>query len=535
MHRNLADIISIKPPLKKAIFAAIVIAFWCAILWHTTKVFAPNTMLGVFSSDGAIPVLMANDNRPLTVFNLYYYGAGRWGGWPFLFAQLARRATGYRWTDQSLFIAQAIWVFAGAFVIAGLSPNDRLPVGLIYVLTICLHGEVSHRLFDISQVYAWQVTALLLAWYCLRRFFSKERSGWKRTGWGLATFWFSFLSVWSSFASTPMLFFLFAMEGLRAYLSDKKAREGRLPLRRYVWAGSMPPVAACAELLMRQNYHRYNLKHFGLEYRTNLALDVGYLTQNLERELQIFAKYPWWPYLLLALLFVLACGFAFLSSRKRNDLPTKLREVFVDDILVLIIGSIGIAVINFVLIVVADHVRLNLYDERFMNLTYLFGSVSGLLTVFLVLKLATNKLAFGKYARPAFLVAGLVLLTLKFPPQTHSPFYETDKETAIALEKMAPRAVLMGGYWQTYVFAGLQSENALTPVPLEGQTLRTPWTPESLRITNQVILEYRASKFGSAESLPQRLSQYGNSMRLAEPRWYENHQYSFALYVRENR
>src|SRR5438552_15629538 len=87
-----------------------------------------------------VPGLMSNEDRPITIFNLYYYGAGRWGGWPFLFAQVARLTTGYRWSDQSLFSAQAASVLLGAMIIAGLSRRDRLPVALIYLLTICLHG-----------------------------------------------------------------------------------------------------------------------------------------------------------------------------------------------------------------------------------------------------------------------------------------------------------------------------------------------------------------------------------------------------------
>jgi len=536
MNRLVAAIRNGRLPWRKIVLVTITLAIWCAIVWRVVVVFNPGTMLGVFSSDGAIPVLMSNDDRPITIFNLYYYGAGRWGGWPFLFAQVARRITGYRWSDQSLFFAQAVSVLLGAMIIAGLSRKDRLTVALIYLLTICLYGAVSHRLFDISQVYAWQLTTLLLAWCCLRRFLSRgNRSAVGSAGWGLLTLWFSFLSIWSSFASTPMLFFLFGLEGLWAYLSGKKEREGRLPLRRYIWAGSLAVAAALAELLMRRNYYRYNLKHFGADYRTQVALDVGYLTQNLERQLQNFVKYPWWPLCLLALLFVLAGGFALLYAGKKKHLPAQFREVFVDDLLILMIGSLGIAVINFVLIVLADHVRLNLYDDRFMTPTYLFGSISGLLAVFLILKLATNQSIFRTYIRPGFIVAGLLLLLLEFPPKTHSLLYETDKETAASLERMAPRAVLMGGYWQTYVFSGLQSENALTPVPLEGRTLRTPWTPEALRVNDQVIVEYRSSNLGSAESPPPRLSQYGTSWRLAEPRWYQDQRNAFALYLKEGR
>ncbi len=523
-------------PSKRVIVVTIALAIWFVLLWRMAHVFAPDTMLGTFSSDAAIPVLMANDDRPITLFNLYYYGAGRWGGWPFLFGQIVRRATGYRWTDHSLFIVQAIWVFAGAIVMAGLTTGARLPVGLIYLLTICLNGAIAHRLFDLSQVYAWQITALLLAWYCLRRFFTrKEISELRRAGWAFLTLWFSFLTIWSSFASTPILFFLLGLEGLRAYLSSKKEPGGKVPLRRHVWATGLVSGAVLAELLMRLDYYRHNLKHYGADYRTQLTFDVGYLTQNLERQLQNLVKYPWWPYYLLALVFLFACAFAYSFAGKKNRSLAKFREAFVDDSSILIIGCVGIAVINFILIVIADHVRLNLYDDRFMTPTYLFGSVGGLLALFLILGFNKNLLSFGKYFEAAYIVAGLLLLTFEFPPQTHSPFYETDKETASALEKMAPRAVLMGGYWQTYVFSALESDNALVPVPLEGQHVRTPWTPEALRQATSVIVEYHDSKFGAADSLPQNLSQYGNSLRLVEPRWYENHQYSFALYVRENR
>jgi len=525
-----------KSPSKKVILVTIAFAIWLVFLWRAVHVFAPDTMLGTFSSDAAIPVLMADENRPITLFNLYYYGAGRWGAWPFLFGQIVRRATGYRWTDHSLFIVQAIWVFAGAIVMAGMTTGARLPVGLIYLLTICLNGAVAHRLFDLSQVYAWQITGLLLAWYCLRRFFTKKDiSGLRRGGWAFLTFWFSFLSIWSSFASTPILFFLLGLEGLRGYLTSKKERAGKVPLRAHLWATGLVIGAAFAELLMRWDYYRHNLKHYGSDYRTQLTFDLGYLTQNLERQLQNLVKYPWWPYYLLALLFLFACAFAYSSAGKKNRSFAKFREAFVDDSSILIIGSVGIAVINFVLIVIADHVRLNFYDDRFMTPTYLFGSVSGLLTIFLILKVTKNLSSFGKYVEAAFILAGLLWLTFEFPPQIYSPFYKTFKETAATLEERAPRAVLMGSYWQTYVFSALESDNALIPVPLEGQHVRTPWTPEALRQATSVIVEYHDSNFGTADSLPQNFSQYGNSLRLVEPRWYENHQYSFALYVKENR
>ncbi len=100
----------------------------------------------------------------------------------------------------------------------------------------------------------------------------------------------------------------------------------------------------------------------------------------------------------------------------------------------------------------------------------------------------------------------------------------------------APRGLLMGGYWETYVFTSLQEANALTPLPFEGQSFRTPWTPAHLGHAVWVVVEYRQSKLAGVDGQPPPLlNQYGSSLRLIEPKWYENGGYSFALYRNENR
>jgi len=78
---------------------------------------------------------MSNDDRPITPFNLYYYGTDRWGGWPFLVAQAVRRSTGLLWTDQRLSAFQITWIFLGAFAIGALSRADRVVIGAFF----CLH------------------------------------------------------------------------------------------------------------------------------------------------------------------------------------------------------------------------------------------------------------------------------------------------------------------------------------------------------------------------------------------------------------
>lgn len=91
----------------------------------------------------------------------------------------------------------------------------------------------------------------------------------------------------------------------------------------------------------------------------------------------------------------------------------------------------------------------------------------------------------------------------------------------------------MGGYGECYVFAAQQWDNALAPLPLEGFHVRTPWVVETLRQTRQVVIEYGHTGFASSENLPKVMVQYGNTLRLADPNWYQNGEYAFALYSNE--
>ena len=60
-----------------------------------------------------------------------------------------------------------------------------------------------------------------------------------------------------------------------------------------------------------------------------------------------------------------------------------------------------------------------------------------------------------------------------------------------------------------------------------------PWTRDMVRRADQVVLEYRHSKIVDVNHPPETLSQHGASFRLAEPKFYENGVFAFALYVRE--
>ena len=151
------------PLLKKAVLVVLVLALWAFILWRAIVVFGPDSSYTFFNSDGAIPVLMANDHRPITVFDSYYYGQDRWGAWPFLLARLIHRATKYQWSDQSMHYARSIWLFLGVLVMVRLDRGAQYAVTLICLIAISLQSLTRLHLFDLSEPYAWQIPALLVA------------------------------------------------------------------------------------------------------------------------------------------------------------------------------------------------------------------------------------------------------------------------------------------------------------------------------------------------------------------------------------
>jgi hypothetical protein len=531
---------------KRVLLTLLVLVIWGFFLWRALYVFDPaNNAYMSYNSDSAIPVMMSNDGRPITVFHLYYYAADRWGGWPFLLTRLVRYLTGYRWSVQSLFRLQAVWVFIGVLVIARLSRRDRFAVALIYLLTLFLHNQTRHLLFDLSQVYGWQMTPLFLSWYSLRRFFENyvrasgdDTPGWKLLMWGFLTNWFAYFAIWSSIASAPFLVFLFCAEATRIYLKTGGKGNGRKLRRGYIYGFILIALAMLTEFLQKWNYHRYSQKYFGEDFKTHFALDRGYLAENLKIHLHHLGEFSWLPFYVLPAIAILCFAGSYLYARlkKRGDLLEEMRAIVHNDTAILIVETYGIAAINLFLVIITNHVRLNDYDDRFLTITHLFAPVSGMLTLFLMFDFVARSLRSRAYARPALILAGLIFLTLKSPPRVDSAYYQMITETAIALSQKSPQGVLMGGYWETYLFTTLQPTGTMTPVPFEGQGYRTPWTAEHLKRASHVVVEYRHGALKDwPQTPPEHLTQYGRSLKLIEPKWYENDTYAFALYLNESK
>jgi hypothetical protein len=529
---------------RNALFTLVALLVWAFFLWRAFAAFGPDRDVNNvdFNSDSAIPVLMSNDDGPLTIFNLYYYAADRWGGWPFLLTQLIRRSTGYHWTPHSVFVVQALWIFVGAWALGALSRRDRITVLVTFLVVLCLHTQSRFLIFELSQIYGWQLTGIILGWLALRWLFEicagssvsllRRRCGIR----SIVTFAIAFLATWSSVASVPFLLWLVCVELIRASIA--RPAPSRSALLAPFASGALAITAAMVvERLQKARYNQFSLSHYGDEFSTRFGLDFGYLTVNLREQLGHLVNLAWWPLYLIptVALMVLAGAALYVRFARRISLYEHLKTAIRTDMAILAIGAYGIAVLNFALAVGVDHVRLHFYDDRYLTLTHLFCPFSGILVTLLIVERLVRSPFPRATLRPLFVVVMLVLVTVRFPRPAYSRHYQLLQETALVLARKAPGGVLLGSYWNTYAFTALQREGQMVPVPFEGDVTRTPWTRALYQRADRAIVVYERPTSTAAVAISPTLREHDATLTLAEPNWYDNEAYAFALYVKSDR
>jgi hypothetical protein len=133
-----------------------------------------------FNSDLAIPVLMARA-REWSLFDVYYWGQDRLGTWHLLLLRAAGRVFGHTFDYAQLHLVAAAWVLTSAVVMARLAGAWGWAAGGLLAAVLVGNSDSRVTLFDAAHPYAWQITALVLAWWGLRRV--AERTG-SAAGWG---------------------------------------------------------------------------------------------------------------------------------------------------------------------------------------------------------------------------------------------------------------------------------------------------------------------------------------------------------------
>ena len=184
-------------------------------------------------------------------------------------------------------------------------------------------------------------------------------------------------------------------------------------------------AAALIEGFQKSMYRRFSMKHYGSAFATHFQFDAGHLVDNLHVQLALLGRLSWWPLYAVATLALIAFAGAYVYALigRHHRLRARVLDALADDTVIAALGAYGIALLNLALTVVVSHVRVNDYDNRYLTLTNLFGPISGMLTIFLLLK-AVVRAPYARYVQPAVWLVALALLVGYFPrPGASAQYY----------------------------------------------------------------------------------------------------------------
>lgn len=477
-----------------------------------------------FNSDLAVPVLMARA-REWSLFDVYYWGQDRLGTWHLLLLRAAGQLLGHTWDYAGLHLVATAWVLMAAVVMARLAGVWGWAAGGLLAAVLVGNRDSRRSLFDAAHPYAWQITALLLAWWGLRRLAEGPGSA-GRGRWRLraATAFAAFLAHWTSPLSGQMLLMVAGVEAVRGHALD--AGPGRSVLRRLGEGGLVVASGIVAERVLRAAFYLYAQARFGSEFRTGLVFDRPHLADNARHVVKRLADSSSMPLLVLAT--VGACAAAVVLWRARGGRVPAWRV----EGAALVLACWAVAAVQLPVFVLVRHVRVNQFSVRYFSLVFVFGTLAGLLAL---AGLAASLRRVRHRWREALALAGaagLVAGVLRVPPPGERP--EGLARLAARLEARAPGAPLLGGYWSTYVFAALQQPaTMLQPVPCEGRQVRTPWWAAELRRHRWVVVvgnTHECPDAGPRGSPAPWVYQHGALLRLVRPRWDDAADVTFSLY-----
>ncbi|QRN98163.1 hypothetical protein JRI60_03560 [Archangium violaceum] len=512
-----------RPPVVGLLRALLAVVLG-GLLVRGLSSFAPGSAhVGLFDADMAIPVVMANGSSGHRLFDAYYFGQDRFGAWPYLLARLARGVLGFDWTASRLFWAHATAALLAGVPLALLSRRAGLVAAAACALVAVTNPSVFHSFLNLSQPYAWQVLAMCGAWAVLHSLLlTPERPGGRLVV--LAVL--SFLAVWMSPTSGPLLVLLLGVE-LLALRGPESWRER---LWRAVPVGLMVAAGMAGERTLRWRYHRTVRRAFGTDFQTEVHLDVGHLLDNARALAAVWARDGWKLALGLTVVGVGAC--LVLRVRAwRGARAVQVPEGW--EALTLASGAAAVALANFALCAAVNHVRNNLYHERYLTLSHLFLAMAAALVVLAGAQALLARTRASEVGGPLFALGLLGAAHLGMPAPAPLPEERVLEDTARALQPEHGQRILLGGYWHTYPYAALARPGSVVAVPVEWDYQRTRFDWARLRAADEVVVNHaELEAFGPADAPHALIGQLGVLLRLvrtASPRE------GFSLYARADR
>jgi hypothetical protein len=477
-----------------------------------------------FSSDVAIPILMVRA-REWSFYDVYFWGQDRLGSWHLLLMRAACQAVGCDFYHPQLHLAATVWLLCAVAVLFRLAGTWRLAAAGL--LAAVLVGNLDSRLvlWDASQPYAWQLTAMLLAWWGMRKLAegpgATVAARWRlRGGTALA----AFLAHWTSPVSGPLLLVVAAVEAVRARAVDGAA--GRSVPRRWSEGALAVGVAVAAEFALRLAYYSPLVQQ--PFYATSFAIDRGHLGGNALKVLRRLAASGSFPLLVAGTAgAAVACVVLWRARGGGRGSGERWRL----DGAALVLAFWALAAAQLPMLVAVRHVRLGMFLPRYFTLVYVFGALAGLLA----LAWAAAALAARRHRwREALALAGaagVVAGVLRVPSVNRG--YDVPTRVAARLEALAPGAPLLGGFWTTYAFSARQRpETMLIPVPCEGRSVYAPWWVPNLRREPYAVVAWtgECDGFGTRGTPAPWIHQHGTLLRLSRPHLVAGAGVNFSLY-----
>jgi hypothetical protein len=483
-----------------------------AVVSAWTSLGPDSLLLRPFNSDGAVPVLMANQTH-WDFLSAFYWGEDRYGAWPFFVAHGLSLLFRVPVTPEFLHGFSTLFLFSGALA-AALLFRPYAGLGLLAFTASVLLPESRGSLFD-ANPYAWQLPLLLWAWWCVRESLKARRALPLVVWLGLAAL-ASFFATWTSALSGPLLLGVSLLEGWRAQRVLPRLPRGRLAVC------LVPSLLGMAgEAVVRWAFHRFARASYGRGFHTELRVDWGHLLENT-RQVGRGLEHP----VVLGALAVLV-GYTVLllwpwptAPERAGRWSPRARTVW---------GAFLLGLLPLPVLALVRHVRMNGFEPRYFTPSYVFLVFGALLALTSVLP----ERRAGRTGRLSLVLGTLLLCAAVLgllPRAGKNLDYARLQQTARALGERAPGATLLDGYWGTYLFAALAPPGALLPLPNSGDYNRMPAYEAALSTAPLVVVGHRKVLSGPPGSEPVWLFQYGTLLESRQPRFLSDGVDSFSLY-----
>ena len=448
---------------------------WLAILCAAVAFFvyahrnwniASTTVLG-FSADSAIPVRMLNDGT-WDLYRLFFYGQDRFGAWPFFLLHGVSRALHFTWTPELAHAVLSAVLITGVFPAGLLGGRFRLASAAGYLFGVFAPTNRT-VLFELAQVYPWQLPALLWAWWGVRCLLERPRSS---VRWGIAAAG-CLLATWLVPWSAEVLLAVSVVESIRV---GQPLRPLRATWKKWTFAFTPALVGLLGENVLRGLFHSFAKRHYGSPMSTTVGLDWRNLGQNGRHILAtLHASEAFYPLLGVALFALVATlrwlrgePRAHVENAARFELPSWGWTVW---------GAAWVALIPLPLLVLLTHFRLNDYASRYFVPSFVMAIWGAFLLGCGALQRGLQRHApeLARVVPPILLLAGFAGT---LPSAGRSPQYDALVAFSRKLGAVAPAPLLINGYWGAYAYAGI-AQNIL-PLPAENEWNRMPWLKTDL-------------------------------------------------------